>query len=361
MSVDPESAEGEKGEVQGTQPVGDELKPATPKAEDAKPEEPKLEKSKVEPAKAAPSVIFKCDGSRFTKFSGTLEPYNFRKPVSISKASMRNLETNHARLAQNLSERLASFFRMDCTVKVSKLGNVPYSKFKEGLEGLTHLTLFQVESLRGIGIVNFGVPLAMSIVDRLLGGMGKAPTEGSLRALTEIETALVEDVVLLVVGEWASLWCAAPEEANPRCIGVETSGAFLQTSSADATTLVIHFEMLLGELNSSFQLAIPFSMVESHLKKVDKSQRRDESETSKKMEWYEPYDGISVPITAEWRVREILVRDVLKFKEGDVLEMPRNLIDKTYVRLSEKPEFIGTVGIENGRVAVQLAQQILLE
>lgn len=369
MSEEPESADVKAAEAKAEPPKSEEPKADAAKtaaAAEPTPAPAPASAKKAEPLAPpvpplAPALIFRHDGTRFAKFSGSLEPYDFRRPVSISKLSMRSLETSHARLAANLSERLALFFRMDCTVKVSKLGNVPFAKFKDGLENLAHLAMFQVEGLRGIGVLNLGLPLAMAVVDRLLGGKGQGPSGTANRVLTEIETALVEDLVLLIAREWADLWRTGAEEMKVTSLGVETSGAFLQTSAPDAGTLVVDCEMTLGEMNGSFQLGLPFSMIENQLKRADKMQRRDEGETSKKMEWYEPYDGITVPITAEWRVREISVSDVLKFKVGDVLEMPKNLIDKTYVRLADRPEFIGTVGIENGRVAVQLAQQLLLE
>ena len=44
---------------------------------------------------------------------------------------------------------------------------------------------------------------------------------------------------------------------------------------------------------------------------------------------------------------------------GQVIELSRDLIAQTTVRLSNTEEFTGTVGMQNGHIAVQLGQRTL--
>jgi hypothetical protein len=55
------------------------------------------------------------------------------------------------------------------------------------------------------------------------------------------------------------------------------------------------------------------------------------------------------------------IGEVIQLRPGDILEMSRELIARTLVKLSNTTGFIGTAGVEDGRVAVQLTQRKTLE
>jgi flagellar motor switch protein FliM len=89
------------------------------------------------------------------------------------------------------------------------------------------------------------LPLSLAIADRMLGGRGSV--RDANRGLTEIEMALVQDVVQLILVEWTLQW---PEQDvmtfNPVILEHETSGKFLQTAEADAVHVTIQAEVVLG-------------------------------------------------------------------------------------------------------------------
>ncbi|MDD5350861.1 MAG: flagellar motor switch protein FliM, partial [Chthoniobacteraceae bacterium] len=260
---------------------------------------------------------------------------------------------------QHLSARLSTFLRMECVIKIRKLSSSTFAKFCEGISSPTHVTLFQVEPLRGVGILDMSLPLALAIVDRLLGGKGRVIESDS--CLTEMEIALVEDAIQLILSEWSNQWHDNNWNFQPRCIGTDTSGRFLQTSAAEAVTLTIDLEVTLGECIEHMQMGVPFSMIEVIVKKMQQSRLKGNDTRVKRMEWRAPYEEISVPVTAEWLVKEMSIRKVVSLHPGDVLEMPMELIKNTRVRLSDTPEFIGTIGVENGYVAVELTRRITSE
>jgi len=302
------------------------------------------------------STIFSVDGARMTGIDGSkLTPYNFRNPGFLSPADLRQLGVLHQRFVQHLSARLSTFFRMECVLKITKFNSSTFSKFCEGLSNPTHLTLFQVEPLRGVGIVEISLPLGLTMADRLLGGKGRvSDTE---RTLTEIEVALLEDAMQLIITEWTQLWEEQHTAFRPQCIGHETSGRFLQTSASDAVFVIMSVEVTLGEICEQLQMGIPFSMIETMVKKMHVARQRGDDARPKQIQWRTPYAGISVPITAEWIIRQITLGEVVAMREGDVIQLPRELVAQTRVRLSDTEQFIGTAGLQNGHIAVQLGQR----
>ncbi len=306
--------------------------------------------------KIGDATAFKWDGTRFTDKNLEMELYNFRNPGFLTQNDLRQLSASQDKFVQHLSARLSTFMRMECVLKIAKSGSTPFVKFTDAIQSPSHVTVFQVEPLRGIGILDMSLPIALAFADRLLGGKGVAPE--TPRSLTEIESTLVEDAIQIILSEWVHQWDDGETRYQPECIGHETSARFLQICEPDAPTLSTTLEVTFGDCMSQIQMGVPYSMIESVIKKMQRGPLRAGDGRSRKIEWRVPFDGISVAVTADWAVKQMLVRDVLEIREGDVIEMPRELIDRTRIRLSDTPEFIGTIGIENARVAVQLTKRI---
>ena len=62
----------------------------------------------------------------------------------------------------------------------------------------------------------------------------------------EIEIALLEDILSIVLEEWCGQW-KGEQELHPQMIGHENNGRFLQTSPRDAIVLAINLEINFGD------------------------------------------------------------------------------------------------------------------
>ena len=183
-----------------------------------------------------------------------VEAYDFRNPAFLSEIELRRLRLLHEDFIRYLSARLSLYLRMEFSLKMARLTTASYSKFTESLPNPTHLCLFKVEPLVGVGILDINPRLALTIADRLLGGRGHSvKTE---RYLTEIEIALLEDVIAIVLEEWSSQW-KTEEELHPLIIGYENNGRFLQTSPKDAIVLILTLEANFGDCAEQIQIGVP--------------------------------------------------------------------------------------------------------
>ncbi|MCX6954721.1 MAG: flagellar motor switch protein FliM [Verrucomicrobia bacterium] len=291
--------------------------------------------------------------------AGTLkiEPYDFRNPAFLSEAELRRLRLLHEDFIRYLSARLSLYLRMEFGVKMSKLTTVTYSKFCESLPNPTHLSLFKVEPLTGVGILDINPRLALTIADRLLGGRGHSVKVE--RYLTEIEIALIEDVILILLEEWCTQW-KAEQELRPALIGHENNGRFLQTSPKDAIVLALSLEVNFGDCSEQIQIGVPYYTIEPVVKKMQARRQKDTAvaQTAKRAEWQKSYDRITVPVRAEWQAFELSVREIACLRVGDVIEMQPTLCSETRVLLNGTPKFVGTVGLDSDRVAVQLTRKL---
>jgi flagellar motor switch protein FliM len=289
-----------------------------------------------------------------------VERYNFRQPVFLSEAELRRLQTLHEDFIRYLSARLSLHLRMEFAVKLAGLEAVPYAQFTGALPSPAHLTLFKLEPLAGVGILGINPRLALTIADRLLGGRGGAVK--AERDLTEIETALMEGVMAIVLEEWCAQWKSV-QELRPLVIGQESSGRFLQTSPRDAAVIALSLEATFGDCTGTVQLGVPCSTIDPLLKKVQASRQRETGAgtVERTAAWHPAYDGIAVPVRAEWQALEFALRELASLRVGDVIELPAALFSQTRVLFNGVPKFTGTVGLDADRVAVQLTRKLSSE
>ena len=311
-------------------------------------------------AQAPRQLLVRPDGKIEAKTNLKVEPYDFRNPAFLSEVELRRLRLLHEDFIRYLSARLSLYLRMEFGLKMAKLTTVTYSKFTENLPNPTHLSMFKVEPLLGVGILDISPRLALTIADRLLGGKGHSVKAD--RYLTEIEVALIEDVILIILEEWCSQW-KSEQELHPLIIGQENNGRFLQTSPKDAIVLALVLEATFGDCSEQIQIGVPYYTIEPVVKKMQA--RRDKqglpTAADKSASWQKSYDRITVPVRAEWQALELSLREVASLRLGDVIEMPHAIFNDTRILLNGTPKFVGTVGLDTDRVAVQLTRKLPAE
>jgi flagellar motor switch protein FliM len=286
-----------------------------------------------------------------------VEPYDFRNPAFLSEVELRRLRLLHEDFIRYLSARLSLYMRMEFGLKMAQLTTVSYSKFTENLPNPTHLSMFKVEPLIGVGILDINPRLALTIADRLLGGRGHSVKAD--RYLTEIEVALIEDVIMIILEEWCGQW-KVDQELRPLIIGQENNGRFLQTSPKDAIVLALTLEASFGDCSEQIQIGVPYYTIEPVVKRMQIRRQKDSSvaQVEKTVSWHAAYDKITVPVRAEWQALELSLREVASLRLGDVIEMPHTVFADTRILLNGTPKFVGTVGLDTDRVAVQLTRKL---
>src|SRR5271165_2839612 len=276
----------------------------------------KLDESEIEKL-VAPStgqqqeqLLIRADGGRRDGLAAPkVVAYDFRNPVFLTEIDLRRIRLTHEDFIRYLSARLSLFLRMEFGVKMSELTTVTYAKFTESLPNPTHICLFKADPLVGVGVLDFNPRLALTIVDRLLGGHGNSVT--AQRPLTEIEVGLLEDVVNIMLEEWCRQW-KSEQDLHPAVVGHENSGQFLQTAPRDAIVLALGLEVSFGDCSEHVQIGIPYYTIEPMVKRMQAKRQKDTTVgvSEKKVTWQRSYDRITVPVRAQWEAFEVSLREI---------------------------------------------------
>lgn len=302
-------------------------------------------------------TIFNHEGNRFDPQADvSIATCDFRNPMYMTDSQLRLIRLRHESFIHYLGARLSMFIRMDMTLKMSRLHTMTYEDFTMSIPSPIFISIFRIQPLNGVGIISINPRLAMTLVNRMLGGKGHSVTDE--RYLTDIEMALMEDAVKVVMDEWSNQWPEV-EGLKPDVVGRENNGRFLQTATRDAIMLVLDIEGTLGDCTEQIQLGIPYYMMEPILRKLQESNEElsKAERPEKQRRWLPAYSDINVEMTAEWDAFEISVSDVLRLRPGDVLEMPKDIISRTLLRVEGATCFQGEAGIEGNHVAVKVTDK----
>ena len=305
---------------------------------------------------AVKTIVYRHTGDLFPETDENIvEPFDFRTPVFLAESELRRLRMVHQEFISTLSVRFSDMLRTDVSLKMSKLTTLSFGKFLELMHTPSHITLFKVDPLPGIGVFEIPPRMALSLSNRMLGGKGIS-AEGE-RYLTEIEIALTEEMVDLVLSEWCLQW-REEKDLAARQLGIESNPRFLQVTSADTVMLLLGIEGMAGDTVDEMHLAVPYPLIEPIVKKLQAGRNKEiEAQTQQpKTTWRDPFNKISVPVTADWLVGNIALKDALHVRVGDILELPRTALNNTRIRVDAKPRFRASVGVEGERVVAQITQ-----
>jgi flagellar motor switch protein FliM len=310
------------------------------------------------PAHAEDDVqVLTFTGDRETHKRGNIRAHDFRQSGFLTPSELRRIRLRHEQFIRALAGRMAIFLRLEFVVQTVKVQIVGYQKFIESISSPTHITLFKTDPLKGVGLLVIPPRLGLTIVDRLLGGPGQMP-EAS-RELSEIETALTDQVAMLLLSEWCNHW---PEmrDLKSSIIGHENNGRFLQTAPPDTAMLVLTMNSGIGDQLEPIQLLFPYATVEPLMRLLNPPMPETEAAPARagKPKWNNEFNDVKVPVVAEWHGLKMSAGDITRLKSGDVVMLDPQCAAQVQLRFSHLPKFIGRPGTCSGKWAVQLTHSI---
>jgi len=201
-------------------------------------------------------VVLTPRGKREKRPASVVRAHNFRHSGFLAASELRRIRQRHEQFVRSLAARLAIFLRLEFSAQLVKVHIEAYQKFTETLANPTYITLFKTDPLKGAGLLVIPPRLALTLVDRLLGGPGQMPPEN--RDLTDIEVALSDQAAMLILSEWCNHW---PEmrDLHATVLGHENNSKFLQTSPPETSMLVLTLSASISEQNETIQMVFPYT------------------------------------------------------------------------------------------------------
>ena len=283
--------------------------------------------------------------------------YELTQRTLFTAHELRRLTADYETIRRSCAVRMAVLFRTDVEIKLNGIATPTFRQFTSEMPQPAHLSLFKVEPLRGVGVLEMSPALALTLLDRLMGGQGAGNIPA--RELTEIEVALLGQVTQLLTEAWCAQWKIG-KELKSTLIGNENDPRFLQTSPGEAAMLVAEYQVTIGEASGNVRIALPLTTVDPILTRL-RAELKPPVETpspsaapAKPAAWNPALDHVAIPVSAELPGPQITARELQQLKVGDVLPIATDAANLVQLKLGGVPRFNARLGTRDEHWAVEV-------
>lgn len=292
---------------------------------------------------------------------GDVVNYDFRRPNRISKNQVRTLQTLHESFAEQFSYYLVSKLQTVVSISVESVDQLFYSEFILSVSNPSCLYVFDIQGTDGQGIMEVSPQLALSVVERLLGGSADVPRKP--RSITPIEQSVMRGIIEHALADLRAAWRSIAD-LNFRYSRLETEADFLQVASSAEIVIVISFNVNIGVHSYLLNLCFPTFAFEDVLARLSRQQiaqvgqqspeRIRENEATMKQQ----ISTTHLPILAELGKATITVRELLELKIGDVLKLNTKVNQELEVSIAGRKKLAARPGVLDGKKAVRITRQL---
>lgn len=284
-----------------------------------------------------------------------IRAYDFKRAVRFSKDHIRSLTRIHENFARYLTTYFSAQLRTFVQISVVQVEQLPYDEFIRSIPKMTILNIFEAEPLEGRMVLEVHPNVAYAMLDRLLGGVGAAPSK--MGALTEIETIIMEKIFSRAFDSLQEAWKTVMD-INPRMEALETNPQFMQIVSPNETIALISLSTKIGDTTGMINLCIPHVVIEPIMSKLSVHHWFVSQKKSRVPEEVEALQHrvhrAKLPIVAELGESQITISEFLSLAVGDVISLNKPVEDGLAIRIGDKLKYIGSPGTIKDRIAVQI-------
>jgi flagellar motor switch protein FliM len=283
--------------------------------------------------------------SRNSRAAIAYEVYDFRRPDKFSKDQLRTLQMLHETFARLAGSGLSAYLRAPVSIDLISLEQVPYEEYLRSINQSV-FTIMSLPPLTGQAVLELEFSLIFTMIDRMLGGPGRAIGR---TVLTDIERPLVRQIIERMFQALKSAW-EGVVIVNPGVEGMETSSQFVQIAPPNDIVVTILFEVKIAGQRSAMSLCIPYLVLKPITAKLSAQKwfagsNRKHSPASRRM-LQQQVQQAKVPCTVELGKTHLTVGDFLALKPGDVLRLTQRTADDLRMLVGDVPKFEGKAALQ---------------
>ena len=287
-------------------------------------------------------------------------PFDFRLPNRISKNQLRTLTNIHENFAESFASFLVSKLQTVVNLQVTAVDQIYYSEYVLSVSNPACLFTFDIEDTEIKGVLELSNELAFTLVDRLLGGLGKGKKQANV--ITPIEQKVLNVVVERVMKGLNKAWLVV-DDMNFRVERFEPDIDFAQITSQSESILLVTFEVKIGEETFLMNIGIATFAFDQILSKLSFQRSpsirniKAKSTISKEVISTHLYSAM-LPVKVNFGSAQISMNDLIELSEGDIIKLETVISDEHIVQIANKDLFYGRSGIVNNHKAIKITRKI---
>lgn len=284
-----------------------------------------------------------------------LRRYDFSNQDRILRGRMATLEVLNDHFCRLFRNSLSNALRKTIDVNARGIEMKKFGEFIKTLPLPSSLHVFRIDPLRGYSILSLEAKLVFTLLDVFFGGSGKTPYRVEGREFTTIESKLIQKIVTMAFSELEKAWNLI-HPVTFQHVRSEINPQFVSIVPPSDLVLIIPFEVELEQFTGEVTLCIPYSVIEPIKNKLYAGYQSDQLEADQAWisRFLERLQGAEVEVKVELGRSRVMVQDLLRWKQGDVIALNRDVSDPLVIEVEGIPKFIGRPGISRGNKAIQI-------
>lgn len=287
--------------------------------------------------------------------------YDFYSPKKFTKDKLKILKSifdNYSRIA---GSQINSLFRTSSELSVVTVEEQRYYEFGNALNDNDVLSIVNVtlpnNSKNPPLLINSSMSLMLSLIDRMLGGMGNDTNVDASYTYTEIEIALYRRIVQYIIGALKDSW-SSYIELNFELSRLEENPSMFQEIGVDETIVIVVIDVDMDDCSGRLNICIPGNLLMNIFEIMDKRKHSalgDEANSQDvKQEIMNSIKASDMLVHAQVGDAVITLDDVYNLHEGDVINLGTPKDSDVQLYIDSQPWFNGQLGVHKRNVAVQI-------
>jgi flagellar motor switch protein FliM len=295
--------------------------------------------------------------SEFGARQSRVQEIDFRRPTKFPRDLVRRLEHAHESFCRTASSGLSAELRTSFELSVAGSEQLPYGTAMAEADPDSLLAVLKVSPLETELALIIEMPLALRLVDRLLGGGGK-PREGSADSLTDLEIVIVRRAIASIVEPLSATWLDMAD-VHFAIGSMQTSPMTFQLVPPSEPVLMLHLEARLDGLISPLVLCIPYRSVEPIVDKLEQRhyEGHEVGDPADAKRVRQAISGVDVELRAEAGAVEMKASELLEIKVGDVIRLRRPAAKGVVVYAGDVPTYVAMPGRNGNARALKITGQ----
>lgn len=291
--------------------------------------------------------------------SDAMTTFDFRSPGKMAREQVRSLEVAHETFSRLWGSILTNTLRSLVHLDLVGVQQLTYEEYIRSMPNPAVLGVVNLPPLPGSALLELNVPMGLTMVDRMLGGLGRPI---GVRRPTELEAALLHE--LLEQGAYAMAEAFDPfVEAKAELSTVEFNPHLVQTISPSEMVLVLVYSVAIahgGRSDGMATVCYPFSLLQPAADRIGRAGWQEqvnvslEEDGSAGPRLQEHLAEVDIPVTVKLRPSSLSARELAAIEPGDVLSLDHPLDDPVRVSMGDAELMEARLGRRGKRRAIQI-------
>ncbi|WP_242624826.1 flagellar motor switch protein FliM [Krasilnikovia cinnamomea] len=259
-------------------------------------------------------------GKMSRRGTGGPAPYDFRRPIKLSREHVRTLQIAFETYARGCGTLLTTRLRVVSSVTLNSIEQLNYDEYVATLANPTILALVSLDPLPGTVLMEMSSPAVMTAIDHMLGGPGGPQPE---RPLTDVEMPLLRGLMERMLGE-LRYGFETLVDINPKLRDIEYNAQFLRAHQPGDAVVIASFEMKIGTEECVASICLPFNTILPVLEHHEAIELTPAERLARDVALRNLTGGLSAaPIDVAVRFHPIRMRtdDIVDLRPGDVVPL----------------------------------------